>query len=248
MIFTSRRKCLKTLKSYKSKPLSSPGSNYKSFKFVEGIPCATKKRCIHKSLDGLKFEREETRLNPYHGYRLVKNSGYSHACKVQKEKIKGQLDLFEWIDHIRNFWLTIADIKKMKHGEKLKVVLLDRNVSDRFNGEKGNKLMRPEKSSLEISTYTHDHDMQGELVIDYKPNPIVLNSFEFHVEYKKGEWYPLSNGVLPAKDSQFGSVLLGKKTSWKEMPATTHVGFRGPMVRYSDLNKMPMFYVYHEFV
>ena len=243
MITISRRKCLKTLKRYKSKPLSSPGSSYKLFKIVEGIPCATMKRCVHRSLDGLKFEKDETMVD---GYRLVKKSEFSHACKRSKEKIKGQLDLFEWIDHVRKYWLTIADVQNMKHGEKLKVVLLDRNVSDRFNGKTGNKLIRPEKSALDIATYTHVHDMQGELVIDYKSKPIVLNSFEYHVEYEKGEWYPLSNGVLPAKDSQFGTALLGKTTTWKEMPATTPVGFRGPMVRYSDLKKMPMFYVFHE--
>lgn len=39
-----------------------------------------------------------------------------------------------------------------------------------------------------------------------------------------------------------------KKTSWKNMPPTTAVGFRGPMVRVADLKRLPDFYIYEEFL
>lgn len=64
--------------------------------------------------------------------------------------------------------------------------------------------------------------------------------FEFDIEYQKGNWFPLTNGMLPAKDPQgFANFRFQKPKSWKEFPKTTHVGYRGPMIKWDDLDKLP---------
>jgi hypothetical protein len=195
-------------------------------------------------LDGLKFEEDETMLDGYHS---IKNSGLSNACKKPMKKLKGKLDLWEWKQSVRKYWLTIADLQKMRHGERVEVVCLDRNVGDHLSHLKSFKMLRASKC-FSAAMYTHDKDAEGTLVLDHaKGDPIELKPFDFHVEYAKDRWYPLYKGYLPAKDPQLGGVLLGKRTYWKDMPPNTAVGYRGPMVRVSDLKKMPDFYLYEEF-
>ena len=57
--------------------------------------------------------------------------------------------------------------------------------------------------------------------------------FEFHIEYKKGYWYPLKDGNLPHEDPQgiFDlSSIVRKK--WTEYDENTKVGWRGPMLKW----------------
>jgi len=65
----------------------------------------------------------------------------------------------------------------------------------------------------------------------------------FELEYMKDNWYPLINGKIPAKDEQGIMKFPNKKPkSWTEYPETTHVGWRGPMILWSDVKKMPGIY------
>jgi hypothetical protein len=234
MFTLSKKKCLRTVKVYRSKPATEGTVGI----FMEGVPC---KNGMHKSLYGRRFSKKRTSVK---GYTMedftTKNSKYSLACKERVAKKVGKLDLSEWIQKVRDHWLTIADVKQLKPGSKLKVVILDRNIYDYLDGFPTNKMLPPTTLHQSTGTYTHGHGMQGTLLPDHGP-------FEFHVEYEKGRWYPLRNGYLPAKDDQLGHALLGKKTHWTKMPPTTAVGFRGPMVRVSDLKSLPDFYVYEEF-
>lgn len=117
---------------------------------------------------------------------------------------------------------------------------LHRNVLDiPYDTLKDNKLYKPEvffKDSKD--TYVHKKDLVGDLKFDGG----MEKDITFDVEYKKGSWYPFSNGYLPAKDSQDRLKLLGKKTHWTKFNKNTHIGFRGPIMLWSDLKKMPKIY------
>lgn len=248
-LFTlSRKKCLRRTKKYKSIQRSSPLSpTTLTLHFIEGVSCKNDDRCIHEALGGRRFKKEETSLK---GYRLQKKTSYvSNACKERVPKKKGKLELSEWIQHVRPFWLTIADVKRLKPGDKLEIVYLDRNIYDYLDPLPKNKMLRPDMSFQHATgMYVHGKDMAGTLILDHKSDdPITVEPFEFDVEYKKGKWYPLYKGYLPARDDQTSVDLLGKKTHWTKMPPTTAVGSRGPMVLVSDLNELPKFYLYEEY-
>jgi hypothetical protein len=92
-------------------------------------------------MNGLKFDRAKTMLD---GYTKTKTE-YADNCKTPLKKPKG-LDLGEWIERVRKYWLTIDDVKKLKSNEQVEVVCLDRNIYDSLDGLPKNTLMRPEKS------------------------------------------------------------------------------------------------------
>jgi hypothetical protein len=231
MFTLSKKRCLRTVKTYRFKPLTEGTVG----DFIEGVPC---KDGMYKSLGGRRFSKKRTSVADE--YTVEELGKLSYACKDRVAKKRGKLDLKEWKEKVRDHWLTIADVKRLKPGSKLKVVLLDRNLFDYMDEFPSNKML-PNTTLIKNTsdTYVHGRDMQGTLHNE---------PFEFHVEYEKGRWYPLQDGYLPAKDEQWGHKLLGKKTSWKNMPPTTAVGFRGPMVRVADLKRLPDFYIYEEFV
>ena len=64
-------------------------------------------------------------------------------CSYLSPKPNG-LELFDWKYKMRSHWITIKDIIKMKKGEKIKVLLLDRNIRDNVgNFNKPNKSYTP---------------------------------------------------------------------------------------------------------
>ncbi len=72
--------------------------------------------------------------------------------------------------------------------------------------------------------------------------------FEWELEYKPNHWYPFENGIFPANNSQmlelFGrkDPLLGYDLNWKNAPNSMHVGFRGPMLQWKHIVKLPLVY------
>lgn len=159
-----------------------------------------------------------------------------------------RIEVNDWFNKYSNKWITIKDIEKLKKGDKVKIVVLDRNFLDIVsnpNINKENTSYSPQvffKNNWGI--YTHNDGLQGTLFEAWmkKDKKPPKENFEFDVEYKKGKWYPLKNGILPAKDLQFNFNLLGKKMHWTEFPKNTKVGYRGPMIFWKDLKDMPQIY------
>lgn len=197
----------------------------------------------------------------------------NYACKNPSKKIinleKKGLNHENWVLHNRKEWLTIADIEKMKKGDQIKVLLLDRNVMDIVTENvKCNKIYKPTefyKKSWVI--YTYDKPTEGLMQLYYeinsnenkkriknnknkKNNSILENNrntpfkIDLEINYKEGSWYPLRNGYLPAKDENWKTNLLdGKKKKWTTFPKDTPIGFRGPMILWDKLDKLPNIYL-----
>ena len=60
---------------------------------------------------------------------------------------------------------------------------------------------------------------------------------ELDVEYALGAFYSLQSGLLPATDEQSGAPLIqsGDAVQWKELPTSTRVGWRGPMILWNHV-------------
>jgi hypothetical protein len=85
--------------------------------------------------------------------------------------------------------------------------------------------------------------LNGKIKHKWQNNTEEAFDFEFEIEYKKNNWFPLINGILPAEDEQGFSELLGVEKSWSEFPKNTHIGWRGPFILWDDLKKLDKVYI-----
>ena len=149
----------------------------------------------------------------------------------------------KWYLKSKKFWLKKKDFEKMKIGEKKDVLMLDRNVWDVLDKKAKNKPFEPEKFfSKSKASIEYLGDMKIKLT--YKINKKKqTDEVELHVNYKRGMWYPLKDGILPAKDKQGVFTLLGKDKPWNKFRKDTPMGIRGPMIEWSNLKKLPKVYI-----
>jgi hypothetical protein len=173
-----------------------------------------------------------------------------YACRNPNPYPKKGLDIERWEKKVRGAWLTIADIRRMNPGDVLDVAVLDRNVVETADsdGVPPNRLVAAERFlKPSKARYEHQEGLRGKLTLFINSENIELDPFEFHVDFDgKGNWYPLMDGVLPAKDPQGFMKLLGKKVPWSAMSAKTHVGYRGPMIAWSKVRSLPKLFWYKE--
>ena len=146
-----------------------------------------------------------------------------------------------YIDETRQFHLTIADIKKLKKGDKLDIFCFDRNVMD--NALSATDKPYNPKIFFEHTyqgIYTHDKGLKGLLQFDiYDDDPV---PFEFDLEYMNHRWYPLKNGKLESKGELCGVPKKFNGKTWRSFPDTTRIGCRGPIVLKNHLDYMPLVY------
>lgn len=187
----------------------------------------------------------------------------------QNPTTESVLEWDKWDNYVyENYALKIKDVLTLKPDQQLKVLCMDRNVWDgALCSENRGKPMGPEnffKNNWAI--YVHEENLQGKcLLFQFElnnktniDNPLDINSilqekicqpnFEFHIEYKKHYWYPLTKGYLPSKDPQGIFVLSddpnttsvpNQKKHWTSFPVTTNVGYRGYFVPWEKIKELP---------
>jgi len=152
-------------------------------------------------------------------------------------------ELENWIQQYRKYWITIKDIEKLESNKKIKLLVLDRNIwNDRH---KRGKLYKPENFFVNNSAIYWKNNMtslEGKIKHEWQNKDDEPYDFEFEIEYKKNNWYPLINGILPAEDEQGFFQLLGHNKSWSQFSKSTHIGNRGPMILWSNLKKLKKVY------
>ena len=144
--------------------------------------------------------------------------------------------LENWLDMNSQNYLTINDVTSLDNGEIIKVLCIDRNFYDclpsNMNGPED--AMPPEQffENNYIAEYRHGYDLHGELLMnchddgDWYP-------FNFHINYAEDSWYPLGdNGVLPNQDPQGFADFTGVILDYRDYPAGTLIGWRGPMIKW----------------
>lgn len=264
----SQQECIEKITMYEKETKDKMGGILTQS--LIGIP-ADKPGYIHELVDEYGgFSKKPMKLEK--GFKKSKKRRFDKqwaivaGCNVPKtkkekddyfKKMNGALHYTDWFDKTRKSWITIGDIMKLKKGDKLDLLMLDRNATD--TAFHYNKMSVPKEPSKFFRhnriTYIHDTDMTGtirqKIVIDLTNNKtkktekkrVTDNTeAEFDVEYKKDYWYPFRDGVLPAKDFQGYFKLLGKKKHYTDFPKSTHVGFRGPLIPWSQIDKFPKVY------
>ena len=222
--------------------------SYRSEEMLNGLR-ATKKNHIHVGRGYNQWISKATQVPA--GFKETKDYDKKwmeeYQCRDANPYPKKGLDIERWTRKARPAWLTIADIQKLKPGDTLDVLPLDRNVTETVAGSITPNKLHPASVFFKPNraTYEHKGDLKGKLTLLTNSEKIVLDPFEFHVEINKSDnWYPLQDGSLPAKDPQGFVKLLGKKMHWSSMSPSTHVGYRGPMLAASSLKKLPSVFFY----
>ena len=83
-------------------------------------------------------------------YPLVHDDSLTSWCNIAAEK----------------YGLTVGDILKMKKGQQIKVIFMDRNVGDYMEGTKKGYKYNPKKEGLSYGTYIHKEGLTGKLTFD----------------------------------------------------------------------------------
>ncbi len=166
---------------------------------------------------------------------------------------RGAVSVDDWYVMAERLCLTIADVVTLPRGKKLPLLMLDRNwgdlALDNAVNTRGQAFSPARFFRRNKAIYSQTRDFRN------VPSPRLLagtmhmqgvdtqTDWEFEVEYKPGFWYPLIAGYLPSHDAQrlFGKMAK-RDTHWTELDPSTRVGFRGPLIRWSDVVRLPSVY------
>jgi len=91
-----------------------------------------------------------------------------------------------------------------------------------------------------IMEYTHVKGLMGRVkwLNFYSHNM----DFEFDIEFSKNKWYPLTNGMLPPFLNKVFNIDKPIEIYWNNYDKNTNIGWRGPMLLWTDVLKSPMIY------
>lgn len=154
---------------------------------------------------------------------------------------RNNLGLYDVRDFVlsSNSGLTIADIARLRPGDEIKVLVIDRNMEE--TAEDANSwntaVDAPQFFRNNWAVYTHTEGLKGQILFGWQTQPL---DFEFHLEWESRKWYPVTQGCLPARDPQgFSAFEFAGPKHFSSFPPSTRVGWRGPMVLWSGLHAWP---------
>lgn len=181
-----------------------------------------KKKCMDYSLNDL--------IKASRGIYIYKNNNKNDLCRAineayeeKKHPIVHEDSLTAWGNRaVEEFGLNIKDIYKMEPGEKMDVILLDRNVGDYMDGTKPGTKYNPTVKGLSYATYIHGKDLTG--ILTFTDIGVVRSCFEWEINSTS------INGL-------FWSPINHNKTDIKKLNPLTKIGWRGPAIRLSDAKK-----------
>ena len=246
----SKEKFLKNIELYSS-------NNTKNKSFI-AIP-SNKEGYIHKMISSycefdnnpIKIPKNYTKepeefkmlMMDYIETNLCRKKPTSKEIQKYKKDFKNTLNIDKWYKNSRKYWITINDIEQLLNNKKkneIIVLMLDRNYLDIAMGHNKKNKSYNVNHFFRFNKYKviYDKNLKGKLIYLNKKDPYKVN-FEFEVEYKKDNWYPFINGYLPKNDPQGFDKLLGKKIHFSKFPKNTHIGFRGPMILWENIDKLP---------
>ena len=147
------------------------------------------------------------------------------------------------------YGLKIKDILKLKKGDKIDVVLMDRNVGDYMDGEvKRGQKYNPLKG-VSKGKYIHDKGLHGVLKFDFGET---LENFEWELNMGSlgSNWYwgPYNSCSTECKKDKTakksGQICTQKCTpitdaQLEKINKDILVGWRGPAILKSDAKKLP---------
>lgn len=136
---------------------------------------------------------------------------------------------------VARFGLTVGDIMKMKFGDKIEIIMFDRNVGEYTDAEAGDKY-DPKKEGCTNATYIHGEGLTG--ILNMPSSGIALVPFTWEINREAiGDnifWGPI-NGC----DCRCGVCSKTKKEpiNINKLDKNIKVGWRGPAILMSDAKK-----------
>jgi hypothetical protein len=129
------------------------------------------------------------------------------------------------------YGLEVGDILKMKPGETMDVILMDRNSGEYIgrDAKKGDKY-NPRNTGFSYGKYTHKNGLKGILNI---ADAAILDPFEWEINL---------HGI--GKDMFWGPIPKGYK--YNEINPKIKVGWRGPAIKLEDAKNLPDHFVYYD--
>ena len=172
---------------------------------------------------------------------ILKEKGKKELCgqmydgnKKKQEPIVHENSMTAWGNYAaEKYGLEIRDIIKMKPGQKMKVLLLDRNVGDYMHGTKKGTKYDPKKKGLSYATYTHTKGLTGKL--DMYDVGVIHDPFTWEINSKSiggSFWCPIDCAK--------------KDVDIMKLNPRTKVGWRGPAIRKVDAKYLPKNVVHYD--
>ena len=88
---------------------------------------------------------------------------------------------------------------------------------------------------------TDNHLLKGKIKYEWQDKTEQPYDFEFDIEYEKGHWYPLTDGILQDKHKQ-KIISKNKNKFWTGFPENTPLGMRGPIIIWNEIKDMEKVY------
>lgn len=143
-------------------------------------------------------------------------------------------------DAVARYALRIKDITAMNKGERLHVLLLDRNIGDSLHGTKrGSSIILSraiKRGDFLRAWYTHESGLTGTL--DMYEIGVVHEPFTWELNQERiggPFWGPIvknDDGCCTSEDE-------GLPIDYTKLDPNTKVGWRGPAIAMSDVEKLP---------
>lgn len=220
-----------------------------ALEYLVGIPAKTDKgiQGLHLGVGCNLFEQKVTPI-PQGFHKVRGNAAYFREFYLEKPRLPprdGSLPLEKWIDSTRRWWMRISDVQKLKPGDKLKLIALDRNVGDSTMDEQVNR---------ESHSYSARHFFRPQIVEYEHVGPGAFGRFlwpwmtpedyvnekpqEWHINYLKYNWSPLINQELTTTDKKTKP----RSLHYSKFPSDTPLGWRGPMINVKHAKDLPRVY------
>jgi len=153
----------------------------------------------------------------------------------------------EWEQRTEPFHLKISDVLNLTIGQSIKLLLLDRNVWDVANTDESCSELPQDPAYYfrhNTAEFIKQEHLKGKMVFNWDGNCTLkertFEDWEFEIEFKPNNWYPLKDGKLPEQDQGF--FHFDWRRHWSEFDRGTHIGFRGPAILWSVVQseKVPL--------
>ena len=159
------------------------------------------------------------------------------------------INIYDWIDENHDQQLSIADVDNLKPGDKLDVCVFDRNFAEygmwdkytAFKGYDAEDILQFNRMTLHYKgNYTWDLIMPTTGTFEHP--------FHLCVEHLGTNWCWSVLNVDDAKIHMTNNIFKNgdEHDDWKpihmhydDFPKTTRVGWRGPIMLWENVSKMP---------
>lgn len=152
------------------------------------------------------------------------------------------MEMYEFIESTKDKHLTISDIEKLKKGDKLKVVMWDRNFEEYWiwgHAYPNKKYPALKFFKRNIATLTYVGNYQWDIHFEFGQivrHPIHIDVSCCDTQWK---WVPVKEGTIYITNETLENNI---DMHWNDFPKDTRVGWRGPMILTDHLKSKKVFY------